>query len=119
MPAFGWSIGDCIASADLVLNTGSFIRTTHGASTEYHVFAKELQALRCVLEICQQVKQDDFHPVARAYLTNTLAECQNLLKKVSRELQTYESALDQTGDASIAKRMTHSVNGRFSRGQML
>ncbi|OCK76690.1 hypothetical protein K432DRAFT_305835 [Lepidopterella palustris CBS 459.81] len=50
MPAFGWSVGDCIASADLIIHILKSLRDTGGASSEFQKLQTDLEFLKLVLE---------------------------------------------------------------------
>jgi len=108
-PAFGFSVGDFVATIELISTVIKALRTTHGASSKYIQILNQLENLRGLLDQLRALEpsQDDaeFVNAVRAAAFAAQYPLNGFLEK----LQKYDPALNPTHRTKLAGRAVRAV----------
>lgn len=98
--AFGFSVGDFIATLNLVQNAIEALSSTNGASTSYRALIRELYVLESAL---LRVKDTELEPELESEkraLVQTASQCQHTIDDFLTKVQAYQPHLRVGGSGS-------------------
>jgi hypothetical protein len=93
LPAFGFSIGDFIASINLIRELTKALEDGSGACAEFRLLIRELYTLEHALLEVKSLQQKDHHQQKLLALHQAASQCQNTILEFLNKIKRFQPSL--------------------------